>query len=454
MKTLVMGIFLGLSWSAVARPVMGVKELLTERWALTWRHVETYVEDGRTSIPLFSKILEDTGQVGEVLRHNLTKFTAGTSFWLNELGYPPLADGQRGVANAVAELGNLANSLAASDTQQEGLQLLQQVQHLFTVELAATRLLELARSEVVINGKQWQLLQEVVALRNKARDAAQANLTPTMEEWEKLHNYHQHSLIPFVSLLDSTDLDIRSLAYKDILDINRLHAYRRGEAVFSEEEFDALATWVKKHRELEVLEYSINSTKRFPLDQVLVPPHVSQSHLKSMHSSWRIEQDAQMLQERAVQPTPVQKELIAKVARLRSEALAQLDKDVDSHAIKHYQEAQTTAAFLLADILTKLGMSVAKLTLVSGVSDKAIMAQQLGKATLNEEDAALVIASLIQALDGLSAPSWWRQICNSVGKNRTCFAAHKQYISRLLADFTVALRVERYLQDKQPVVVE
>lgn len=440
MKTLVMCILLGLSWPAVARPVMGVKEVLAERWALSWPHIEAYVEGGRTSIPLFSKLLEDTGQVGEVLRRDLGKFTAGPSFWLYELGYPPLEDGQRGAVNAVAELDNLANSLSTSDTQEEGLQLLQQAQHLFTVEVAATRLLELGRSKIVIYGKQRKLFQEVVALRNKARDAAQTNTIPTMEAWEKLHNYHQYSLIPFASLLDSTDLDISNLAYKDILAINRLRVYQRGEAVLSEKEFEALATRVQQHRGLAVLEHAINITQLDPFNQILVSLHDSQSHLKSMHSSWRIEQDAQMLQERAVEPTPVQKELIAKVARLRREALAQLDSEVDPQEIKHYQEAQTTAAFLLADILTALDLSVAKLASVSGVS---------GKAALPEEEAALVIVSLIRARDDLSAPSWWRQICNSVGKNKTCLTANKRHISRLLADFAAALRVERHLQEPQ-----
>ena len=457
MKTLVMGILLSLSCPAVARPVVAVKEVLAERWALSWRHIEAYVEGGSTSIPLFSQLLEDTSQVGEVLRRDFSKFTAGHSFWLHKLGYPPLEPGKKGATNAVGELGNLVNSLSASDTQQVALQLLQQAQHLFTVEVAATRLLQLGRSNVAIDSKEWQLLAAVVDLRNKARDAAQTNVTATMDAWEKLHNYHQCSLIPFNALLDSTCLNIKGLVYKNVPDIYRLLAYQRGEDIIGEEEVAVLEeAAMQKQGGIGVVSHILNiSQLNLATTQNIKPMRDRyRSHLERMRSSLRIEQEAKMLQERAVELTPVQKKFIATIERVRGEALVQLDNNVDLHAIRHYHEAQTTSAFLFADILTELDMSVAKLAVTSGVSDKAIMAQQAGKEMFTEKEAKLVIATLTQARDHLPAPSWWRQICNSVGKNRICLAAHKQHLSRLLADFAVALRVERYLQDARLVAAE
>ena len=478
MKTLVMCILLGSSWLAVARNSVGVKailqerwglsrqhteayaekvnQVLQERWGLSWQHIEAYVEGGRTSIPFFSKLLEDTGQVGEVLRQDFSKFTAGPSFWLYELGYPPTEQGKKGVANAVNELDALVDRLVVSDTQEVALQLLQQAQRLFTIEVAATRILQLEQSEVVIYGQQRELLKGVVALRNKARDAAQTNANATMDTWEKLHNYHQCSLIPFTTLLDSTCLDIKSLIYKGSLDNYRLLAYQRGEDVISEEEFAVLENAIQNLEKIALFKHTMDIITRNPniTQNVKTVRDKQRSDLELMRSSLRIEQEAKMLQERAVTLTPVQQELIAKVERLRGEALAQLANNVDSQAIKHYQEAQATSASLFADILTGLDISVAKLASTSGVSGKAIMAQQAGKERFNEEDAEQVIAALTQARDHLPAPSWWRQVCNSLGKNKTCLAAHKQHLSRLLADFAVALRVEQYLQDARHMAVE
>ena len=167
-----------------------------------------------------------------------------------------------------------------------------------------------------------------------------------------------------------------------------------------------------------------------------------------MGDALSIERQAQVLQRSNVETTPVQEQFITKVERVRNEALARLDNRVDFNELKHYQESQATSASLFADILAGLDMSVAKLVLTSGVSAKAITAQLMGKAMFNEEEADLVIAAFTQARDHLPPPNWWRQICNSLGKNRTCLAARKQHLSQLLTDFAAALRVEQYLQDR------
>ena len=410
---------------------------------------------------MFGELLEDTGNIGEVLRRDFSKFTAGPSFWLSELGYPPIVEGKKGTVNSANELDYLVDNLSASEAQQGDLQLLQQAQHLFTVEVAATRLLELGRhdlelgrSEVVIHSKPRQLLKEVVDLRNMARDEAQTNITPTMDAWEKLHNYDEHSLIPFVTLLDSAGLDIENLDDRGQLDFFRLRAYQRGEDVLSVEEFAILENMVQEPKKLLSLNQIMRRRDSQLREQDKELIRKNQSYLVRMGDALRVEQDAQVLQERGIETTPVQKQLIARVEQVRNRALVQLKHNLGSHEIKHYQEAQTTAALLFVDILAELNMSVAKIASVSGVSSKVIVEQQTGKMALREGDAELVINALKQALVHLPVPNWWQQMCNSLGKNRTCFAAHKQHLSSLLSDFAAALRVERYLQEAQQATVE
>ena len=268
--------------------------------------------------------------------------------------------------------------------------------------------------------------------------------------------YRECSITIFHEVLAVLQMDVAALARRSGTHEDQLHRYLRGEELLPE--FD-----------LDMIEITFNDTKeivhRFfaedPFTINIKARHLlysgDEANFDQLRKYLQIETTAQELQANGNELTEEQAQLVAKVNTVRDDALARLKHAVHSNRISYYDREQKTSTQLLAEILSRLKLTIPELAQHAGIDTAAIIAHQEGRKILPPEDVQAIYKALYAAIPDHPKPS--------VGKRLRAFVRQDQeerrvmdnlsgYLHRLTQDFDHAVRVERYYRDLRQLQAE
>lgn len=260
--------------------------------------------------------------------------------------------------------------------------------------------------------------------------------------------YRESSVYMFHELLTALQMDATEFARRSGQHEDRLRGYMKGELFLDEMELDTITSFVNDVREIVRKFYGGDLLSDSPKAYQLLYGVIAEVREFKQHA--RIETAVQELRARGEELTTEQERLVSKVDAISYDAFARLKHNVTIADSNRYAHRNQTSAEILAEILASLRMVVPEFAIHSKIYTARLFDYQRGEIIFNDEDLQKINVAIDRAIAKLSANPRQRKRHRRplLGKNTHARAEVELHLKRLLERFNDAVRVERYLHDR------